>query len=221
MKERLLIVSAGDFGREVLCWALHVPESCRSWEVGGFLDNRPNLLDGMNLPVGIVGSPDNYLPEDNDVLVIAVGSPIERKKLAVMLKSKGARFASIVHPSVIMGLNNQWGEGCIFCPGVVINTNVTIGNHVVFNSQSGAGHDVVVGDYCTMSGAVDLTGHVRLGEGVMCGSHATVTPGSKIGDYAVIGAGSVALRRVSPYTTVMGVPAKEVWKSTPPSTEQV
>jgi sugar O-acyltransferase (sialic acid O-acetyltransferase NeuD family) len=220
MKERLLIVGAGDFGREVLSWALQIDEYVRPWTISGFLDNRPTILDDYNLPVSIVGDPATYEFQEHDRVVVAVGNPTARKSIVLMLSKRGARFTSVIHPSVIMGLNNRWGEGCIFCPGVIITTNVMIGDHVVFNCQSGAGHDAVIGSYCTLSGAVDITGHVRLGEGVMVGSHASVTPKAKVGDYAVIGAGSVVLRKVDAYTTVMGVPAREVWKSRPPDPTQ-
>jgi len=48
---------------------------------------------------------------------------------------------------------------------------------------------------------------------VFMGSHASVLPGAVVGDYARVGAGSVVLRKVRPYTTVMGVPAQEIFAS--------
>ena len=55
-----------------------------------------------------------------------------------------------------------------------------------------------------------LAGNVRLGQGVSIGIHACVLPGVEIGDYAVVGAGSVVVKSVKPNTTVMGVPAKKI-----------
>lgn len=211
MKDRLYVIGAGDFGREVLCWALQVPQEQRSWQLAGVLDDRPNLFDGMNLPARIVGSPNEFNFSERDLAVVAVGKPSERAKIVAQLKCRKVRFTSIIHPSVVMGLNNEWGDGCIFCPGVVISTNVTIGEHVIFNSHSGAGHDARIGDFCTLSGAVDVTGHVRLGNRVMLGSHASVLPRASVGDDAIVGAGSVVLRNVAPGETVMGVPAKVIW----------
>lgn len=43
------------------------------------------------------------------------------------------------------------------------------------------------------------------------GSHATIAPGAEVGDGALVGAGSVVLKKVRPYTTAMGIPAREVW----------
>jgi sugar O-acyltransferase (sialic acid O-acetyltransferase NeuD family) len=216
MNERLLIVSAGDFGREVFCWAMHISETERLWTIGGFLDNRPQILDGFDIPSKIIGDPETHIFEERDRVVVAIGDPKQRKKFVDILKRRGAKFTTIIHPSAIIGLQNSWGEGCIFCPGSVVTTNVKIGEHVIFNIHSGAGHDAEIGSFCTLSGHVDITGHVRLGEGVFLGSHASVMPSAEVGDYAVIGAGSVVLRKVAAYTTVFGVPAKEIWKANPP-----
>ncbi|MEI6491222.1 MAG: acetyltransferase [Verrucomicrobiota bacterium] len=208
--ERLIIVGASDFGREVLSWALQVPESARTWEAAGFLDDRPQILDGYGLPCGILGAPETYSLLPDDRMVVAIGEPQVRKKYVDLLEERGAHFTSVIHPSVVMGLNNKWGTGCIFCPGVVITTNVTIGNHVVFNCQSGAGHDAVIGSFCTLSGAVDITGHVTLEEGVFVGSHAAILPHTRIGKGALVGAGSVVLRRVKAGNKVFGVPAMPI-----------
>jgi sugar O-acyltransferase (sialic acid O-acetyltransferase NeuD family) len=213
IRNRLLIVSAGDFGREVLSWAMQVPESNRDWEIGGFLDDRNSILDGYNLPYSIIGTPYDHPFSENDRVVVAVGSPSMRKIIALKLRERGAIFTTLIHPTTIIGMNNSWGEGCILCPGATLTTNIRIGNHVVFNANCGAGHDVVVGDYCTISGGANVTGRVQLGNEVMVGSNATFVPGVNVGDAAVIGAGSVVLRNVPPHTTVMGVPAVEIWTS--------
>jgi sugar O-acyltransferase (sialic acid O-acetyltransferase NeuD family) len=212
VRQRLLIASAGHSGREVLSWALQIPSTQRDWDIAGFLDDRPKALDGLNLPVGIVGAPETYSFRPEDRVVVAIGDPAQRRAFVEMLAQRGARFTSVIHPSVIMGLNNTWGEGCIFCPGAILTTNVRVGKHVLFNCLSAAGHDAVIGDYCTISAYVDITGHAILGEGVFVGTHASVLPHARVGDGAVVGAGSVVLKKVAPGTSVMGVPAREIWK---------
>jgi acetyltransferase-like isoleucine patch superfamily enzyme len=46
-----------------------------------------------------------------------------------------------------------------------------------------------------------------IGDKVYLGANATILPGVKIGDGAIIGAGSVVTKNVKPYTVVAGVPA--------------
>lgn len=53
--------------------------------------------------------------------------------------------------------------------------------------------------------------HIEIGNDVWIGYHATILPGvSKIGDGAIIAAGSVVTHDVPPYSVVAGVPAKTV-----------
>lgn len=47
-----------------------------------------------------------------------------------------------------------------------------------------------------------------IGNDVFVGANATILPGVKIGDGAIIGAGAVVTKDVSPYTVVAGNPAK-------------
>lgn len=51
-----------------------------------------------------------------------------------------------------------------------------------------------------------------MGNDVWIGKRATIMPGVQIGDGAIIGAESVVVKDVEPYTIVGGNPAKEIRK---------
>ena len=207
---RLLIVGAGGFGREVLDAALDVPASERDWDVAGFLDDRVEILKGKNCPLPIVGTPEAYQFADEDRVVCAIGDPRTRLRYCRQLQARGARFASVIHPTAIVGFNSRISEGCILCPYSGISNNVTLGNYVVLNAYSGVGHDATIAEGCTLSAYVNVNGWAVLGEGVFLGSHAVVLPRATVGDYAVVGAGSVVLKKVKAGATVFGVPAVEM-----------
>lgn len=61
---------------------------------------------------------------------------------------------------------------------------------------------------------VDSNNHymVEIGNDVWIGSHSIILSGVRIGDGAVIAAGSVVTKDVEPYSIVAGVPAKEIRK---------
>lgn len=55
---------------------------------------------------------------------------------------------------------------------------------------------------------------IEIGNDVWLATRVTVCGGAKIGDGAVIGAGSVVLGKIPPYTFAAGVPAKVIRKLT-------
>lgn len=53
-------------------------------------------------------------------------------------------------------------------------------------------------------------GDVRIGSNVMIGANSTILPGVVIGDYAVVGAGTVVHKDVEPYSFVAGNPLQVI-----------
>ncbi|TNE49457.1 MAG: acetyltransferase [Deltaproteobacteria bacterium] len=207
----LYIVGAGGLGREVLSWALDIQRRSQpDWRLAGFLDQNKDALTDFSLPVGVVGDPGSFVPSPNDVLVCAVGDPTVKLKLCDDLEERGARFVSLVHPTVVMGMNCTVGEGSILCPNVVLTTNVSVGKHVLVNVSATLGHDVTVGEGCTINSHCDITGHAVLERGVFLGSRASILPKARVGEFAKVGAGSVVLKKVVPHTTVFGIPARKI-----------
>lgn len=209
--KKLIIINASAFGREVADWATQCPEHGRDWELAGFADDRPGILDGFRCPWPILGSAATVPVFADTVFVCAIGDSRTRLDYALKMKARGAQFITIVHPSVVLGSENQMGEGCIVCPRAVITNHVRIGAFVVINYATTIGHDARLDDGCTLSGHVDVTGWCQVGKGALLGSHACLVPHATIGDYATVGAGSLVLKHVRPGVTVLGVPAKEIF----------
>jgi len=182
------------------------------WQIGGFLDANPAALEGLGVPLAILGDPAVFAPNENDLCLCAIGDPATKERVVNSLAGRGAHFATLIHPSVIVGADCSIGEGCILCPRAVVTTHVTLGRFVTLNLAATVGHDARVGAWSTLSDHVDITGRVTLGEAVFAGSHACVLPGLRVGDRAVVGAGTVVTRNVLAGATVFGVPAQLLCK---------
>jgi sugar O-acyltransferase (sialic acid O-acetyltransferase NeuD family) len=209
-KQRLFVIGAGGFGREVYCWLRQTPEWDKLWRFAGFLTENEFPPLPKDFPGSVVGHPLRFDLIREDQIVIAIGDSAARLRIAAALRDRGVSFPVVRHPSSIMGFGCHIGAGCILCPGTVITTNVTLEDFVIVNLNSTIGHDVRVGAGTTLSCHVDITGGAEIGEGVFMGSHASVLPRAKIGAFAKVGAGSVVLRSVAAGATVMGVPAKQI-----------
>jgi sugar O-acyltransferase (sialic acid O-acetyltransferase NeuD family) len=207
---RLIIVGAGGFGREVLAWALDIPSNKRDWDVFGFLDDDPSALERFSVPYPVLGSTFGYHPKPDDRFVCAIGTPNIKLRICDELENRGARFITLIHPSAIIGTRCEIGLGTVVCPGVILTSDVKIGKHVLLNLHVTVGHDATIEDGSILSPHVDITGFAKIGRGVILGAHAVVLPKAKVDNDAIVGAGSVVLKRVKSGTTVMGVPAKQI-----------
>lgn len=206
----IIIVGASGFGREVLSIIQSINTVQPTWNVLGFIDDNQAALDGFNLDYKVLGTIQEWIPSDQEQYVLAVAAPVIKEKIVKLLKEKGARFATIIAPSVEIGARTVIGEGVIAFGGVGISVDVIVGDFVFFNALDGIGHDTVIGDYSTFGPKVCISGHTKIGKCVNVGALASTYPGIEVGDYATIGMNSAAIRKVKAYTTVMGVPAKAV-----------
>jgi sugar O-acyltransferase (sialic acid O-acetyltransferase NeuD family) len=211
LNKRLLIIGAGGFGREILAWAEDVQRAgTADWSVFGFLDANQQALDGFDIDQPIVGDPATYQPSAGDCFVCAIGDPKIKLDVCRALQERGANFINLIHPTAIIGPRCILGTGTILCPFAAITVDAMLGDFVTLNLRAGVGHDVIVGHGCTLNAFCDVTGGAKLGDGVFLGSHAVIAPRVHVGEFAKVGAGSVVVRRIKDYASVMGVPAKRI-----------
>jgi sugar O-acyltransferase (sialic acid O-acetyltransferase NeuD family) len=206
-KQKLIIIGAGKFAREVCTWAGQAAKAGAPWSVAGFLDKRQDALDGFDYGLPILSSPEAYVPEGADVFLCAIGDPGVKKQVCCAMVKRGARFATLVHPTAVVGHNVEIGAGSIVGPLTQLSCDIRLGEHVAFGTHSNTAHDTRIGDYCQISGSCEINGNAVLDEGVFLGSHATVLPNAHVGAWAFVGAGSVVLRNVKTGSRVFGNPA--------------
>lgn len=201
-------MGAGGFGRELMNWAGDCHAAGRLPPIAGLLDDDPTAMDKFDYSVGLLGTTTDFLPQPGDQLIMAIGTPAIKQRVADMLVNRGGVFATLIHPTAVVAGSATIGEGSILCPLSLISCDTQVGRFCTINVLSSIGHDVQLGDYTTLSAHVDLTGAVSVGRKVMMGTGAKVLPRVKIGDSATIGAGSVVYRTVPAGRSVYAAPAK-------------
>lgn len=206
----LYIVGAGGCGREVLQIIKDIQRiQGQQWNIRGFLDDTEAPLAGKECDLGVVGTIVDYVPKENDVLVMGIASPEAKRRLVPMLLDRGAVFERIIHPYASLGNFNSIGIGAVIYSGFGMTVNVHVGDFVTLLS-CGLGHDVQVGNYSTISSWCNIMGGVKIGEGVFMGGNCAVAPHAVIEDDAYVGVGSVVLRKVRAGKRVFGNPAREM-----------
>ena len=134
---------------------------------------------------------------------------------------KGSRIWHFTHVSfgATLGSGCVLGQNVFVGPGVTIGNGVKIQNNVSVYAGVTIADDVFLGPSCVFTNVLTPRAHIeRKGEfvpttvskGVTVGANATVLCGHALGEYALVGAGSVVTHDVLPHAVVVGNPARRV-----------
>lgn len=209
----IIIVCAGGFGCEVYDLILDINEAAeknnepKPYNILGFLSDVDVDLKSQGIDTPIIGKIQDWYPIGNEVYALGISTPASKEKLATLLKSRGAKFETLIHPSCYIGRESILGEGCIVT-GMSIGRGALIGDFVnIMGSMVGGG--AVIGSYSTTTGFTNIT-NAHLGKRVFVGSQAVIMNNRKIGDDAFICASSMVVANVRAGKKMFGVPAKSV-----------
>jgi sugar O-acyltransferase (sialic acid O-acetyltransferase NeuD family) len=213
--KRIAIIGAGGYAREV-AWLLEdisaaTAQEASRYDMVGFLVSDASRKGPYDSPV--LGDFSWLESNHVDALVIGIGYPAVRLKLAKELKERFPHIAwpALVHPSVMwQRRTTQVGEGVVICAGSIATVNVRFDPFCIINVSCTIGHEAVIGSGCVLNPTVNISGGVELGPGVLVGVGAQILQYVKVGEGARIGAGAVVNKNVNADTTVVGIPAKEL-----------
>lgn len=206
----LYLVGGGGFAREIFSYLQNEKLIIDGYKFSGFLSDYTDDLQGFNIDYNVVDVIMSVKLHSSDAVIIAVADCDLKEKLFEHYTNIGVKVLTYIHSTAFIGNNVIIGDGTVICPYAILTSDIRIGRAVTINAHSSIGHDATLGDYCTLSGHCDVTGHVCLDNKVFMGSHALVIPKIKVGEGAVIGAGSVVISKVKSGTTMFGNPAKKI-----------
>lgn len=205
--ERIIIVGAGGFGREVLLWAEHAwPGHVTA--IAGFLSADPTRLEGTGCPLPILGDPEEFSPRPGDRFILGIGIPHVRRRVTEPLVRRKAVFLTLVHPTAIVAPTAHIGTGAVVAPQAIVSAAARLGDFAVLNYHASLAHDAAAGDFSVLSPYATLGGGARIGADVFLALRASVGPGKSVGDRGVVSAHSCVLFDAPPDALVYGVPGR-------------
>ena len=169
----------------------------------------------IDFDAAILGPVDSVIKTDAAV-VVCVGNPrnfTARRRIVERLGLPGDRYATVVHPSAVVGAGSTVGAGSVLLAGTVLTADVEVGAHVAVMPQAVLTHDDRVSDYATIASGVRLGGGAVLKTGAYVGSGALIREGVTVGEWALVGMGSVVLHDVPPGEVWAGNPARLLRKA--------
>lgn len=209
--EKIVIVGAGGFGREVKMLIDQINLKEDKYQFLGYYDDV--LLKGTLINNNkILGSVEDLLSIDYKINVaIAIGSPNLKLQIIEKLINPNIIFPTLIHPSTIIGSDSvNIGKGCIICAGTIITCNIEIKDFVILNLMCSVGHDTIIKSYSSFMPSVNISGEVVIHEEVYVGTGAKIINQLEIGKKTIVGAGAVVSKSLPENCTAVGIPAKPI-----------
>lgn len=201
MSKKLVIIGASGHGKVVVDIAVK-----SGYEIVGFLDDNDSVKEICGFPV--LGATKNMFEyKDSCEFVIAIGNNEIREKIAT---SYDVKWATLIHPTAVVGINVQIGEGTVIMANAVINPCANIGRHCIINTGAIVEHDNELADYVHISPNAALAGTVCVGKGTHIGIGACVKNNITITGNVVVGAGAVVIKDITETDVYIGVPARRI-----------
>lgn len=209
--KKLVLFGAGGMGREVAVLVERINAANPTYDLLGFIDDSDFEPGAMFGGYPVLGKSEWLVNHKDEVVcTCTIGNAAVKARVQTMLEEQGVVFESLISPDVVIPPSLLIGAGCVLYPHVSLSVDCRIGKGVLLNYGVTIGHDASIGDYTVVMPNTGISGSCHIGCRVSIGGHAFLIPSRKVGDDAVVAAGSVVFNNVRKGTTVLGNPAKRM-----------
>jgi UDP-2-acetamido-3-amino-2,3-dideoxy-glucuronate N-acetyltransferase len=125
---------------------------------------------------------------------------------------------SHVMSGAVIGRNCNIGQNVVISPQAILGDNVKVQNNVSVYTGVVCEDDVFLGPSCVFTNVINPRSFISRKEaflptlvkkGASIGANATIICGITIGEYALVGAGSVVTKDVPAYALITGNPGRQ------------
>jgi|TARA_B110000967_G_C18693624_1_gene464293 sugar O-acyltransferase (sialic acid O-acetyltransferase NeuD family) len=206
----IAIIGKGGFGREVrfLIDEINKVKSTYNF-LGYFDDDTEKPVDGLPL----IGNLDDLKHYSKKICIsVAIGSSSLRKSMIDSLsENTNIEYPNLFHPNVQMDVKHvSFGLGNIICSGNILTTNIFVGDFLILNLCCTLGHDVIIGNYCSVMPGVSISGNVTIGEECFIGTGCKIINDKSVGDKVLLGAGCIVIKDIPNGAVAVGNPARVI-----------
>ena len=205
---RLIMIGAGGHAESV---ADSIDKE--QYELVGFIDGNKK---GSHIGLPILGKEITDISDyQSYVYFVSIGDVGYREFWYKKLIELHLPIINIIDKTAIISPTASIGVGNFIGKLAIINAGTKVGDNNVINTKALIEHECRIGNHTHLSTNSTINGDVIVEDSVFFGSTAVCNGQLKIGHHAIVGSGSVVIKEVEPWTTVVGTPAKVVKRRNP------
>lgn len=212
MKQKVIILGGSGIGMI----AASILEKTGKHEVIGFLNDIEPTGSSIGKfkqykVLGTTNDLEGHLKNGVSVFIAYVGLQKEKETFEKIekLNIPKDQYVDVIDPTAIIPEGFcKIGNGVLFAPLSQLSPDATISDNCILLANSFVGHDSFLDRFAHVATNAVVGANVHVGKGVHIGSNATIREKIKIGDYSLIGAGSMVLTDVPKNSVVVGNPAR-------------
>jgi sugar O-acyltransferase (sialic acid O-acetyltransferase NeuD family) len=207
--KKIGVIGFSSFTREILCnlkkrFDIFISED--HYRQDTFHSTIPNIQKIYNCNVYNLS---NFNTSQYDALITL--SNIELRKDIVSSMPKNTSYYTYIDKYAhIMNKNCIIGKGSVICSGVIITSNVKIGDFNHLNLNTTIGHDTITGSYFTTAPGVNVSGNCVIGDSVYCGTNSAIRENIKVCNNVVLGLNAGVVKDITVSGVYTGTPCKKM-----------
>jgi sugar O-acyltransferase (sialic acid O-acetyltransferase NeuD family) len=218
---QVLIIGAGGHGRVVV----DILRAGGQFQPAGFIDSTPSLAGTTVAGLPVFGGANQLskVRQQHKLrhAIVAIGDNRVRLRYAALLKEQGFELINAIHPTASIAATASLGRNIVIAAQVAVCNEATIGDSCILNTGCVVDHECELGKAVHVCPGTNVAGRVRVGACAWLGIGCTIIQCLSIGQHAIVGAGTVVIRDVPDFATVVGVPARVIKTNPPPDAEPV
>lgn len=184
VKEKLLLIGAGGFGR------IAMEHAVKHFDCAFVDDSYPSIKEVCSIPVVGKISDLPSLFSTYKKLIVVIGNTKLRAQIYQQAQKIGYDFPNIIATSAYISPFATIGKGCVILNNVVIQNQAQIGNGVLLNPGVEVHHNCSVGDNSLIYSNSVVRTYAKIGQRVLIGSTVSVSVGAVVKDDQVVPDGS-------------------------------
>ena len=191
--KNIVIIGAGDLGRELVWLIEDINKVKPTYVILGFLDMDERKAGREFYGYEVLGTEERLeeLGRERDACaVIAIQEGSIRRKIHNAHRGF-KKWETIVHPSAVIANSVKIGRGSIFFPQVTVSVDTVLGGFGLDYIHSTVCNDCEVGDYVSVMSGAQISERAKIGEGSFLAAGAAVYPNVVVGRDVRAGVGAV------------------------------